>query len=208
MKFSRIVVTVLFAVALAVPAMAQYVGILQSAETMNKGNFKLMAAPVMAFGKEGADDEWGISLRGGYGFTKSFDAELKVGLFDGLTFVGADGELWLVKGRDAGIDLSLAGGLHWLLGSDDSFDIMGFEITPQLSKSVTPNLELCAALAVSFESIQDAPKWMDDSFTRLHLVPGFEYRLSSTVDLAAEFGIALNDDSHNYLGVGLALYIR
>ncbi len=208
MKSQRIFVAVILALGMAVPAMAQYVGILQSAETMDKGNFKLMAAPVMVFGKEGADDELGVAARLGYAFTNSFDAELKVGLFDGVTFVGADGELWLVKGKGDGIDLSLAGGLHWLLGDDDSFDVMGFELTPQFSKSVTGNLDLCAALAVAFESIEDAPRGMEDSFTRLHVVPGFEYRLSNTVDLAAEFGIALNDDSHNYLSAGLSFYLR
>ena len=31
---------------------------------------------------------------------------------------------------------------------------------------------------------------------------------SATVDLAAEFGLGLNDDSPNYLGAGLSFYIR
>ena len=95
-----------------------------------------------------------------------------------------------------------------MIGSDNRFDTMGFEITPQLSGHVTPNLELCGALDVSFESIQDAPPRVDDSFTRLHLVPGIEYRLSDTVDLVAEIGIGLNDDSFNYVGAGITFYIR
>lgn len=96
-----------------------------------------------------------------------------------------------------------------MFGSDGRFDTMGFEITPQLSGHVTENLELCGALDVSFESIQDPPPQLeDDSFTRLHLVPGIEYRVSDSVDLLGEVGIALNDDSNTYVSAGIAFYIR
>jgi len=62
---------------------------------------------------------------------------------------------------------------------------------------VTENLELCGSLDASFESIQDAPRGVDEGFTRLNLVPGIEYRLSDLFDLVAEFGIGINDDSSN-----------
>jgi hypothetical protein len=42
----------------------------------------------------------------------------------------------------------------------------------------------------------------------LHLVPGIEYRLSDTFDLVAEFGIGINDNSSNYVGAGIAYYVR
>ncbi len=159
---------------------------------MDRGTFKLMVAPIMVFGKDGADDEFGVAARGGYAFTEHFDAEAKLGFFENGTFVGADGEYWIFRGaeKNSGLDFSLTGGLHWMFGSDNRSDTMGFEITPQLSGHVTENLELCGALDASFESIQDAPAGVDDSFTRLHLVPGIEYRLSDTFDLVAEFGIA------------------
>jgi hypothetical protein len=73
---------------------------------------------------------------------------------------------------------------------------------------VNENLELCISLDASFESIKDVPSGVDDSFTRLHLVPGIEYRLSDTFDLDAEFGIAINDNSSNYLGAGITYYVR
>ena len=95
-----------------------------------------------------------------------------------------------------------------MFGSDNHFDTMGFEITPQLSGNVSENLELCGSLNASFESIQDAPPRVDDSFTRLHLVPGIEYRLSDTLDLVAEFGIGINDNSSNYVGAGITYYFR
>jgi hypothetical protein len=177
---------------------------------MDRGTFKLMAAPIMAFGKNGADDEFGVAARGGYGFTDRFDAEAKLGFFENSTFVGADGEYWILKGQepDAGLAFSLTGGVHWMFGSKGAFDTMGFEVTPQLSGHVSENIELCGALDASFESIKDAPTGVDDTFTRLHLVPGVEYRLSDAADLVGEIGIAVNDESYTYAGVGIAFYLR
>lgn len=210
MRISRIVLVAAFGLCFALPVAAQYIGALQSAETMDSGTFKLMVAPIIVFGKEGADDEFGIAARGGYAFTDHFDVEAKLGFFDNGTFVGADGEYWIFRGTEenSGLDFSLTGGLHWMLGSDNRFDTMGFEITPQLSGHVTENLELYGALNASFESIQDTPPGVDNSFTRLHLVPGIEYRLSDTLDLVAEFGIALDDNSSHYVGAGITYYVR
>ena len=206
----RIALAASLGLCFALPAAAQYIGVLQSAETMDRGTFKLEAAPIMAFGKNGADDEFGVGARGGYAFTDRFDAEAKLGFFENGTFAGVDGEYWILKGmeRDAGLDFSLTGGIHWMFGKQGYLDTMGFEVTPQLSGHATKNLELCGALDASFESIQDAPTWVDDSFTRLHLVPGIEYRVSDTVDLIGEIGIGLNDDSFTYASAGIAFYIR
>jgi hypothetical protein len=194
----------------ALPAAAQYIGVLQSAETMDRGTFKLMAAPIMIFGKDGADDEFGLAARGGYGFTDRFDAEAKLGFFENSTYVGADGEWWLMKGSEetVSLDFSLAGGIHWMFGSEGHSDIMGFDVTPLLSMHVNRSLELCGAVDVSFESIQDAPEGAEDTFTTLHVVPGIEYRLSDSFDLVGEIGIALNDDSSTYAGLGIAYYTR
>ncbi|RPI02998.1 MAG: hypothetical protein EHM72_02650 [Calditrichaeota bacterium] len=210
MKISRIVLIAAFSLCFALTAEAQYIGIMQSAETMNKGTYKFMVAPIMVFGKEGVDDEIGIAARGGYAFTDRFDVEAKLGFFDNSTFVGADGEYWIYRGQEenSGLDISVTGGLLWMFGNDNRFDMMGFEITPQLSGHITENLELCGSLNALFLSIQDAPSGIDDSFTRLHLVPGIEYHLSDTLDLVAEFGIAINDNSSDYVGAGIAYYIR
>lgn len=209
MRIFRIVFVAAFGLCFTLPAAAQYIGVLQSAETMDRGTFKLMVAPIMAFGKDGADDKFGLAARGGYAFTEHFDAEVKLGFFENGTFVGADGEYWIVRSTEenSGLDFSLTGGLHWMFGNDNRFDIMGFELTPQLSGHVTENLELCGSLDASFESIKDVPQGVDDSFTRLHLVPGIEYRLSETFDLVAEFGIGINDNSSNYVGAGIAYYV-
>jgi len=210
MRISRSILVAVLGLGFGLPAGAQYVGVLQSAETMDRGIFKVMVAPIMVFGKDGADDEFGVAARAGYGFTDRFDAEAKLGFFENGTLVGADGEFWILKGKekDAGVDLSLAGGVHWMFAKEDYLDIMGFEITPLLSGHLSKSLEMYGGLDASFESIQDAPAGYDDSFTRLHLVPGIEYRVSETVDLVGEVGIGLNDDSWTYAGLGVAFYLR
>jgi hypothetical protein len=210
MGISRSVLAAGLGLCFGLPAAAQYIGVLQSAETMERGTFKVMVAPIMAFGKNGADDELGVAARGGYAFTDRFDAEGKLGFFENGTFVGADGELWILHGRekDTGLDFSLAGGVHWMFGEKGHFDTVGFEVTPLLSGHVSKNIELCGALDASFESIQDAPEGVDDTFTRTHLVPGIEYALSEAADLEGEIGIGLNDDSFTYAGVGISFYFR
>ncbi len=210
MRITRSFLAAALGLCFGLPAAAQYIGVLQSAETMDKGTFKLMAAPIVAFGKNGADDEFGVAARGGYGFTDRFDAEAKLGFFENSTFVGADGEFWILKGKekDTGLDFSVAGGLHWMSGKKGNFDTMGFEVTPLFSGHVSKSIELCGALDTSFESINDAPTGIDDTFTRVHVVPGIEYRLTDAADLVGEIGIGLNDDSFTYAGVGVAFYIR
>jgi hypothetical protein len=51
MRIFRIVLAAGLGLCFALPAAAQYTGVLQSAETMDRGTFKLMAAPIMVFGK-------------------------------------------------------------------------------------------------------------------------------------------------------------
>jgi hypothetical protein len=204
MKVSPCILAAVLGIGFALPAGAQYIGVLQSAETMDRGTFKLMVAPILAFGKHGADNEFGVAARGGYGFTDRFDAEAKLGFFENGTYFGADGELWILKGpeKDAGLDFSVAGGVHWMFGKDGTSDAVGLDVTPLLSGHVTENLELCVALDASLESISDAP-----DASRVHLVPGIEYRLSEAADVVGEIGIGLNDDSFTYAGVGVSFYL-
>jgi hypothetical protein len=39
-------------------------------------------------------------------------------------------------------------------------------------------------------------------------VPGLEYKLNDTIDLVAEAGLALNDNSRHYVSGGIAIYFR
>jgi hypothetical protein len=94
----QIVIVAAFSLLSEQQVAAQYIGVLQSAETMDRGTFKLMLAPIIVFGKDGADNEIGFAARGGYGFTERFDAEAKLGFFDNGTFIGVDGEYWILRG--------------------------------------------------------------------------------------------------------------
>lgn len=209
----RITLSVLAAgvvLCMGLPAAAQNFGVLQSAETMDSGIYKLMVAPIVTLDKDGAGGEFGVAARGGYGFTDRFDAEAKLGFFENSTYIGADGEFWILKGKekDAGLDFSLTGGVHWAFGKKHNLDTMGIDITPLLSGHVTSNLELCGALDVSFEKIKDAPAGADDTYTKVHVVPGIEYHLNDSTDLVGEVGIGLNDNSYTYVGAGIAFYFR
>jgi hypothetical protein len=175
--------------------------LMNSAETINKGNFKLCAFPTVLLGEDGAENAWGLASRIGYGFTPSFDVEAKLARFDGLTMYGADAEWWVVKGRT---DVSLSGGLR-KSGFEVGGDTTAIDTAVLASRSVGKSLEAYVGGSLSFESVDDVD---DASFKRVYLAPGVEYKLGKDIDLLAELGIGLNDDSPNYFSFGAAYYLR
>lgn len=183
-----------------VAAHGQDFGILESAETINKGNFKLRLSPLLVFGKEEEDNELGLAILAGYGFTSSFDVEGGVAFFDGVTFWGANAEFWLLK--ETPVDVSIAGGFHHRTG-DRTGDFTGIDLTFLVSGHVTRRLELYGGLDIAFEGLGDPA-----DFKTFHFVPGIEYRITDNLDLVAEAGLALNDDARHYIAGGLAFYIR
>src|SRR5262245_40044098 len=86
-------------------AQAQNV-LMTPAETINTGNFKISAFPTVLLGEDGADSNWGVVSRFGYGFTNWFDMEGKVGFFDGINMYGLDAEAWVVKHRPLDVSVS------------------------------------------------------------------------------------------------------
>ena len=195
-----VMATLTLAMLLPVSAAAQDFGVMNSAETINKGNFKIMANPIVVFGEDDADDEVGVAFAGGYGFTDRVDAEARVSFFDGLTFIGGDVEVWVVKNRP--VDVSVIGGFH--VGKADFLDSKGLDFTFLASGHVTPRLELYGGLDIARNSFDD----FDESFTTAHIVPGIEYAISQDIDFVAELGLALNDNSNHYISGGIAFYIR
>jgi hypothetical protein len=193
----------LSAVLCAGRAQAQNV-LMNSAETINPGNFKIAAFPTILFGKDvdgvEGENETGIAGRFGYGFTDRFDMEGKVAFFDGVTLYGLDAEYWLVKGS---ADVSVSLGAHKT--STDFADTSAIDTALLVSGNIGDKLEAYGGLNLSFESVDDVD---DSSFTRAYVVPGIEYKITQDLDLVAEFGIGLNDDSPHYLSAGLAFYIR
>jgi hypothetical protein len=198
--FKRIMVILgaaVFLASVAAQTSAQDV-LMNSAETIKVDNFKLALFPTMLFGKNGADSLWGVAGRAGYGFTPSFDVELKGAIFKDLTYFGADAEFWL-SGRNANVSVALGG--H-LTDQGRGGQLRPRHLAPCQHQGM--ELEFYGGLKLAFDSIRDS----DRNVTRAHLVPGIEYGISSELDFLAEVGLALNDDSRSYLSVGFALYIR
>lgn len=196
---------ILFALLTAVlltpaPALAQDFGILESAETINQGNFKLRLSPLLVFGKNGEDDEPGVAILAGYGITPRFDVEGGVAFFDGVTFWGANAEAWLI--RENPLDVSVAAGFHRRTG-DQTLNLTGIDLTFLVSGHVTPRVELYGGLDLAFEGVGDPV-----DYKTMHFVPGVEVRLAENLDLVAEVGLALNDDARHYIAGGLSFYIR
>jgi hypothetical protein len=197
-------IAVFVALVLCVPAaQAQDFGVMNSAETINRGNFKLMANPLFNVGEDDIDDELGVALVAGYGFTDMFDLEGKVGLFDNITLVGADAEFWIARERP--VDFSVIAGFH--TGRvEGPFDFNGLDFTFLGSGHATPRLEIYGALDLARNFVSNLPD--DFDYTTVHLVPGIEYRISDDLDFVAELGLGLNDESANYLSGGIAYYVR
>jgi len=199
---SKKLVIILFAViflAAAFQVSAQSV-LMNSAETINQGNLKLGIFPTVLFGKNGGDSVWGVAGRAGYGLTPRFDIEAKAAIFKGLKYFGVDAEYWLVHGGNANVSVAL--GAH-MTDSRGGADSSGVDTSLLFSTRPANRLELYGGLKLAFDSVKNS----DQNFTRAHVVPGLEYRISDDLDFLAEVGIALNDNSRSYASVGLALYL-
>lgn len=198
--FKKIIIVLAAAIflAVAVPLSAQQV-LMNSAETINKGNLKLAVFPTVLFGKNGGDSLWGVAGRFGYGLTPSLDIEAKAAFFKGLKYFGVDVEYWFLKGENFNISAALGGHMTDVNGGGDS---KGIDTALLASTRPAKSLEVYGGLMLSFDSVKNA-----DNYTLAHLVPGIEYRISEDLDFLAEVGIALNDNSRSYASVGLALYL-
>ena len=190
----------MFFVMAAVNVAAQDV-VMNSAETINQGNFKLAIFPTVLFGKNGGDSLTGVAGRFGYGFTSRFDVEAVAATFKGLSYFGVAAEYWLIQGRNANVSVALGGHLTNRGGGADS---SGIDTTLLFSTSPVDRLELYGGLKFAFDKFKNS----NNSYTMAHIVPGIEYRLSADLDFLAEVGIALNDNSRSYASVGFAFYIR
>ncbi len=198
MRIKRVIFLLSLSLILVSPAVAQD-GIMGSAETINEGNFKLMVNPIFIFGP-GSAEELGIGLQGGYGLSQNMDVEARLVFYDFVTFVGADVEFWLVK--DSPLDVSVGVGGHF--ADFDGFKVKGLDARLLASAEIAEKLELYGGLDVAFE-FPDEPL---DSFQRVNLVPGLEYRVSQDIDFMLEVGLGLNDDSFDYISAGIAYYLR
>lgn len=202
MRFRLLVLS--FVLLLPTLSFAQDFGVMESAETIDRGNFKFRVNPMLFFGNDVADEEQGITFMGGYGFTDKFDVEAGAALYDGVHIFGGNAEFWVMKRKP--FDLSIIPGLHIARG-DRALDSTGIDLTILASKHMTSRLDLYGGLDFAFESVTD-DRVRDANYKTVHLVPGVEYKLHRDVDLLAEIGIGLNDPAANYFSAGIAFYVR
>ena len=172
---------------------------MESAETVNQGNFKLRVNPLVFFGRDGADDEVGVAGVVGYGFTPRFDLEGGLVIGDGVRIVGATAEFNVARNND--FSFSVIPGFHVRRG-DRTLHTTGIDLLFLGSTHVTPRLDFYGGLDLAFERSDII------DYQTVHLVPGLEYKLHRDVELLAEFDLGLNDDSAHYLSGGLAFYFR
>ena len=200
MRLNRLTLLIAGLILIPAAAQAQDFGIMESAETIDRGNFKIRGNPMFVLGRDGGEADPGVAALAGYGFTPRFDLEGGVAIYDGVTFFGANAEYWLVK--RAPLDVSVAGGLHRRTG-DGTSAYNGIDVTVLASGRATPRLDIYGGLDLAFEGI-DVP----GGFKTAHLVPGLEYKVNDRIDVVAEAGLALNDSSRHYVSGGIAVYFR
>ena len=107
MRFRMLVLSIVLL--LPAVASAQDFGVMESAETIDRGNFKFRVNPMLFFGNDVADESQGVTFMGGYGFTDKFDVEAGAALYDGVHIVGGNAEFWLMKRQP--FDFSIIPGL-------------------------------------------------------------------------------------------------
>lgn len=197
--FKRIMIILAAAMFLAAVDVSAQDVLMNSAETIKKGNFKVAVFPTVLLGKNGSDSKFGVAGRAGFGITSRFDIEAKAAFFKDLNYFGVDVEYWFVRGRSFNVSVALGGHMTNVPGAGDS---SGIDTALLCSTSPSNNLELYGGLRFAFNSLKNS----DYNFTLVHIVPGLEYRISAALDFLAEFGFALNDNSRNYASVGLAFY--
>ena len=191
------------ALLVASTAAAQDFGVMESAETINRGNFRLAVYPMFVVPDEGENDTR-IGLGLGYGLSDSFDVEGRAAFSDDVAFLGGDLEYWLLKNLP--LDLSVRGGFHVGLVDGAVGDSRGVDVSVIGSAPVAPRLELVGTLDLAFNAVDVGAD--DRTFTTFHLVPGIEVAISPDLDFLAELGVGVNDDSHPYVAVGIAYYMR
>jgi len=175
--------------------------LMNSAETITPGNFKLGVFPFALLSKHGSGSDFGVAGRAGLGLTRNVDVEVKGGFMENVSYFGADIEFWFLKGRN--INASAAVGGH-MIHAKTGADSYGVDAAFMASTAPVRNMEVYGAVKFAFDSVKDS----NQNHTLIHIVPGFEYRISRTIDFLAEIGIALSDSARSYVSAGLAFYSR
>jgi len=184
---------------------------METAERINQGTFKLSGFPVV-IDRADADAERGFAVGLGYGLRYGMDVEGHVARYEEGTFTGADLE-WNAWRRGP-MALSIGSGLHGA-DLDGGGTLLGTGGTAIFSYSPLSRLTLSAALDAAYDDVNNrdnAPAGSrfptDGQYERYYAVQGVGYRLTRNVELMGEAGFGLNGESDDYVSGGMSWYFR
>ncbi len=192
---------------------------METADHVADGTFKLSGFPVMV-DRDGARDDVGLAVGIGYGLPpqrldvpRNLDVEAQLASYDDGTFIGADLE-WTAW-REGRLAFSLGGGLHGA-DLDAGGRATGVDGTAIMSYRPLPRLELSAAFDAAYDDVNGRDGAVDPGsrfptdghYETYYAVPGASYQLTRNIDLFGEVGLGLNGDSDDYVAAGLSWYFR
>lgn len=206
-------VAALVALAACGSAAAVDFGVMETAEPIEPGAFKLTGFPMLVDKSRHGDDA--LALAVGYGLPNAMDVEAQVAVIDRATLYGADLE-WNAWTADR-LRFSIGGGLH---GADleQGARAVGADATAIFTYTPVPRLDVNAALDAAVddvnvrESAAAAPADLhfteDGRYDTYYFVPGLEFQATHNLDVLAELGVGLNGESDDYFSAGLSWYFR
>ena len=206
----RKILALVVGIAAAGPAAPVDFGVMETADVVTPGEFKVIAFPLAVRDSPRRAQNAGVTLGAGYGLLRDVDVELQVSAYGDITYVGADAEH--TYGTFHAADLSISGGAHY--ADADFGDAWGVDLTHIASYTVpaAPRLKFTAALDLAYEVADQgfaaAIAASGDRYWTAYAAPGVQYRITRNFDVIGEVGFGLNGDSREYAAVGLSYYFR
>jgi hypothetical protein len=205
---TRIVPALMAGAFIVSPAFAVDFGVMETADVVEPGDFKFIAFPLTVRDGPRREHDAGVNVGLGYGLGRNLDVEGQIGVYDDITFFGADLE-WTYR-ADRPLELSIGGGAH---AADSDFgNPWGLDVTHIASYTLPaiPRMRLIGAIDAAYERADSefaaavganyAHYWV------AYAVPAVQYRITELVDVIAEVGVGLNSDSNDYIAAGISYY--
>lgn len=207
------IVAALAALGVGGSALAADFGVMESAEPIEPGAFKVTGFPMLV--DHGVHGDDGYALAVGYGLPNDMDVEALLLQIDRATLYGADLE-WNAWTADR-MRFSIAGGLH-AADLERRASAVGADVTAIFTYTPVARLDVNAALDAAVDNVNVdesaalPPSELhfseDGRYDTYYFVPGVEYEATRNLDLLAEAGVGLNGESDDYLSAGLSWYFR
>ena len=209
----RLIPGVLAGLALCHSAWAVDFGVMETAESIEPKAFKLVGFPLLTDrGNDNEESAFAVGL--GYGLPFGLDIEGQVAHDDQANYFGSDVEWNAWSGYR--MKVSIGSGLH-TVDLHDGGRANGADTTAIFTYTPVRHLDVNAALDASYEDVNAGSgidptlpeRWRSDNrYETAYFAPGIEYQLMRNLDLLAEVGLGLTDQSDDYASAGLSWYLR